>query len=163
MTPLVLTLTLTTPAQPPLFRPPASPAPSVAPTRVAPNIRTLPHVSGSPYRQPGIGPGPLLPAAPVYPVVPGPEILPIQPPAPVVPAALTLAEFSRFFTPTPGLHRVWLIHPVTQQPVQVCFTLPNGQLREFRVDRRSIRFEFSCGDVEIDFRSNGTVRIDYDR
>lgn len=157
MTPLLLTLTLTTPAQPPLFRQPAAPAPSTVPTRIAPNVRTLPQVSGSPYQQPGIGPSPLFPLVPVCPGVP---VQPIQPIVPG-PQALTLAEFSRFFTPTPGPHSVWLIHPVTQQPVLVNFTLPNGKLREFRVDRRAIRFEFNCGEVEILFRSNGTVRIDY--
>jgi hypothetical protein len=58
---------------------------------------------------------------------------------------------------------VWVVHPATGQPVKVCFTLPGGRLKEFEVEKRSIRFEFRDGqEVEIEFRSNGTVRVEYD-
>jgi len=95
---------------------------------------------------------------------------PVPPPvvvsAPVVvPQALTLDQFSRVFTPTPGRHHVWLIHPKTCQPVEVCFTLPNcGKLERFRVNRRSIEFDFCRphAEVRIVFRLNGTVDVRYD-
>lgn len=141
MTPLVLSLALTAPAQPPVFYPPVQMAPGV---RIQPQISPLPV-----YRPPVV-------VVPVY-----PQPYPVVPVQPVVPNAVTLSEFSRFFTPTPGRHDVWIVHPATRQPVRVCFTLPAGKLRDFEVDRRSIRFEFRNGDVEIEFRNNGTVNVRY--
>lgn len=148
MTPLILSLTLTAPAQPPVYTPGVQLAPGV---RLQPQVSTIPA-----YRPPVVYvPVPVYPTYPSYPVVPN---------APFVPQAVTLSEFSRFFTPTPGRHSVWVVHPTTRQPVQVNFTLPGGRLQDFEVDRRSIRFEFRNGQrVEIDFRTNGTVRVDYDR
>jgi hypothetical protein len=146
MTPLILSLALTAPAQPPVFNPPVQLAPGV---RLQPQISTVPT-----YRPPVVVvPVPVPVYTPTYPVVPV---------RPVAPQAVTLSEFSRFFTPTPGKHDMWIVHPVTRQPVLVCFTLPNGRLRDFEVDRRSIRFEFSRGDVEIEFRNTGTVNVRYD-
>jgi hypothetical protein len=114
---------------------------------------------------------PQIVTTPVYrPVVIVPATYPAYPSYPVVPAvpqappAVTLGDFSRLFAPTPGRHDVWVVHPVTGQPVKVCFVLPTGKLRDFEVGRRFIRFEFARGQaVEIDFRANGTVRVDYDR
>lgn len=107
------------------------------------------------------------PAAGPYPPPPPPVVVPA--PVPVVPApvvqALTLDQFSRVFTPVPGKHHVWLIHPRTCQPVQVCFTLPDcGKLEQFRVNRRSIEFDFDKPnrEVRIVFRLNGTVDVKYD-
>jgi hypothetical protein len=139
MTPLVLSLALTAPAQPPVHKP------------LPPGVRVQPQVVTVPAYWPPV----VVPVyQPVYPVVP------VQP---VTPQAVTLAEFSRFFTPTPGKHHVWIVHPDTCQPVPVCFTLPGGKLTDFEVGRRSIRFEFRGGcDVEIEFRKNGTVRVEYD-
>ncbi|MBM3982446.1 MAG: hypothetical protein FJ304_19690 [Planctomycetes bacterium] len=147
MTPLILSLTLTAPAQPPIYTPGV---------QLAPGVRLQPQVTPFPtYRPPVVVvpvPVPVYPVYPTYPVVPN------------VPNAVTLSEFSRFFTPTPGRHSVWVVHPVTRQAVQVNFTLPGGRLQEFEVDRRTIRFEFRGGQrVEIDFRTNGTVRVEYDR
>ena len=91
----------------------------------------------------------------------------LPPPPPVVvaaPAVLTLDQFSRAFTPTPGTHHVWLVHPRTCQPVQVCFTLPNcGKLERFRVTRRAVEFDFCKphAEVRIVFRLNGTVDVRY--
>ena len=135
MTPLILSLALAGPAQPPVFP---------QPIPLAPGVRLQPQLA--PYqscRQPVYVPPPVTP----------------QP----APRALTLAEFSRFFTPIPGKHDVWIVHPSTGRPVQVCFTLPGGLMRDYEVDKRSIRFEFECGtEVDIDFRNNGTVRVEYD-
>jgi hypothetical protein len=148
MTPLILSLTLTAPAHPPAYTPPV---------QIAPNVRVQPQISTVPVYRPVV-------VVPVYtPPVYTTPTYPIQPIQPIVPQAVTLSEFSRFFTPTPGKHDVWIVHPVTRQPVKVCFVLPGGRLEEFEVDKRSIRFEFRCGrEVEIDFRSNGTVRVNYD-
>ena len=138
MTPLILSLALAGPAQPPAFPQPIQLAPGV---RLQP--QTAPPQYGGGYRQPVYVPPPANPQ-------PGPR-------------ALTLAEFSRFFTPIPGKHDVWIVHPSTGWPVQVCFTLPGGLMRDYKVDKRSIRFEFECGtEVDIDFRNNGTVRVEYD-
>jgi len=138
MTPIVLSLALTAPAQPPVVVTP--------PVVIAPGVRVQPQVYPVPvYRPPVV-------VVPTYPVVP------VQP---VVPQAVTLSEFSRFFTPTPGKHDVWIVHPVTRQPVKVCFTLPGGKLRDFEVDRRSIRFDFRSVEVNIFFRNNGTVDVQY--
>ena len=147
MTPLVLSLALTAPAQPPVFAPPVQLAPGV---RLQPQIAPLP-----PIRPVVI---PVAVPVPVY----RPPFVPVQP-VPIAPQAVTLTEFSRFFTPTPGKHEVFFVHPVTGQVGKVCFVLPPGKLKELDVGSRSIRFEFRGGaEVRIDFRSNGTVRVDYD-
>jgi hypothetical protein len=147
MTPLVLSLALTAPAHPPVFAPPA-------PVVIAPGVRLQPQVVPVPvYRPPVVVvpvPVPVIRPVPVVPVQPAPQ-------------AVTLTDFSRFFTPTPGKHEVWIVHPVTGQVGKVCFVLPPGKLKEFEVGKRSIRFEFRNGqEVEIEFRNNGTVRVDYD-
>jgi hypothetical protein len=91
---------------------------------------------------------------------PVPVPLPAPQPAPQpVPVALTLAEFSRTFTPLPGKHEVWFIHPSTKQPVRVCFVLPEGRLKRFEVDDRWIDFHFDKCKVTIDFRRNGRVEV----
>ncbi len=144
MTPLLLSLTLTAPAQQPVYTPGV---------QLAPNVRLYPQVAPYPVQRPPV----------VYVPVPVNPGYPVLRPQPVVPPAVTLSEFSRFFTPTPGKHDVWIVHPATGQPVKVCFALPGGRLKEFEVEKRSIRFEFRNGqEVEIEFRSNGTVRVEYD-
>jgi hypothetical protein len=146
MTPLVLSLALTAPAQPPAY--PALP----------PGVRVQPQVATTPVYRPVV----VVPVAyPTYPTYPN---YPVVPSVPQAPQAVTLGDFSRLFAPTPGKHDVWVVHPVTGQPVKVCFVLPAGKLRDFEVGRRFVRFEFARGQVvEIDFRANGTVRVDYDR
>lgn len=89
-----------------------------------------------------------------------PVPLPLPQPAQPVPVALTIAEFSRTFTPLPGKHAVWFVHPTTKQPVLVCFTLPEGRLKRFEVDDRWIDFHFDKCKVKIDFRRNGKVDVD---
>lgn len=141
MNTLVLSLALTAPAHPPAL---------TLPPGVRPQPQVFPVAPLPVYRPPVFYP----PQVPVY-------RPPVFVPPPVVPQAITLAEFSRFFTPTPGKHAVWVVHPVTRQPVQVCFVLPNGKLRDFEVDRRCIHFDFGRDEVDIDFRSDGTVRVRY--
>lgn len=102
---------------------------------------------------------------PQFPVLPPPgRVQPIPVPAFPVPqpAVVTLADFSRTFTPLPGKHRVWFVHPSTGQPVEVCFALPPGRMKRFEVEDREIDFEFDKCEVRIEFRRNGTVKIEYD-
>ncbi|MBA4188360.1 MAG: hypothetical protein C0467_10185 [Planctomycetaceae bacterium] len=90
--------------------------------------------------------------------LPAPQAIPV--PAAQVPVALTLAEFSRTFTPLPGKHQVWFIHPSTGKPVLVCFTLPEGRMKRFEVDDRWIDFKFDKRTVSIDFRRSGKVEVE---
>ena len=139
MTPLVLSLALTSPAQPPVIV-------------VSPPVVIGPRVVVQPQLTPVV-------VVPTYPTLPTYPVVPVQP---VMPQAVTLGEFSRVFTPTPGKHDVWIVHPATRQPVKVCFALPPGKLRELDVGRHTIRFEFSHGhEVAIFFHSNGTVDVRY--
>lgn len=83
-------------------------------------------------------------------------------PVVIVPAApMTLAEFARVFQPIPGTHRVCLIHPKTCQPVDVCFTLPCG-CPKIRASKHRLEFDYGKREVEIRFRHNGKVDVDYD-
>jgi hypothetical protein len=147
VTPLVLGLALTAPTQPPF--PPGPPVP------FPPVVRPVPVFGGVVVR----------PRVLVYPVASPPVPVPV--PAPVAPAvpALTLEQFSRVFTPTPGPHHYWIVHPRTCQPVEVCFTLPPcGRMDRLQVNRNRIKIELDRPDFEVDieFRHNGTVRIKYD-
>lgn len=148
MTTLVLGLALTAPAQPPGVRHyPAHPGPVV--------VRPVVVVA-----RPVLMPQPVVIPQPV--VVPQPVFVP----QPVLRApALTIDQFSRVFVPTPGRHHYWIVHPRTGVPVEVCFTLPHcGRLERIEVSRNRIEIELDRPnfEVEIEFRSNGTVRIDYD-
>ena len=161
MNSLILAAALTSPAHPPQ---PVVVVPQ--PVVIAPGVRVQPQVVPV-YRPPVVVPVgypvPVVVPQPVPVPVLRPQPVPLPLPAPPVPQAISLGDFSRFFTPTPGKHHVWVIHPVTRQPVEVCFTLPPGQLKEFKVDRREIRFEFRGGfEVDIEFRNNGTVKVEYD-
>jgi hypothetical protein len=98
------------------------------------------------------------------PPLPAPQ-LPPGPPLPILPggpqAVMTLKEFARSFQPIPGTHSVWLVHPKTCRPVHVCFNLPPG-CPKVKVHRREIKFDYGRREVEIHFRHNGTVKVDYD-
>jgi hypothetical protein len=147
MNALVLSLALTAPAHPPAV---------ILPAPLPPGVQRFPQVTPVvPLPLPAYRPPVILVPPPV--IVQRPPVFVPQP----VPQALTLAEFSRFFTPTPGKHEVWIVHPVTQRPVLVCFVLPGGKLRDLEVDRRCIHFDFGRDEVDIDFRNDGTVRVRY--
>lgn len=70
-----------------------------------------------------------------------------------------LDTFARDFRPVEGRHHIQIIHPVTKCPVDVCFDLPCGKLREVEVNRRSIEFDYGKHEVRILFRHNGTVDV----
>ena len=97
--------------------------------------------------------------APAHPPVfsPGPVVLVPhhQPP-------MTIEQFVRCFQPTPGVHHVWIIHPVTCQPVQVCFTFPaNCGCPKVKHGRRYFEFDYGRKEIEVHFRRNGKVDVDY--
>jgi hypothetical protein len=144
MNSLILGLALSTPAQPPILD---------HTTVLPPRVQAFPHAR---------------PAVPVSrPTFPVYQPAPIFQPAPVipVPTVLTIAQFSRVFVPAPGRHSYLLLHPRTGQPVHVCFTLPNcGRLDRLEVGRDWIEIELDRPDfeVEINFRKNGRVEIEYD-
>jgi hypothetical protein len=124
------------------------------------------------FRAPGILPYQTMPAYPTLPGYPSyyqPAPPPVAPPPFVPPmpgpghhGPMTLDHFARCFQPTPGTHHVCLIHPVTCQPVKVCFTLPAGCGHpKVCVHKRSIEFDYGRKEVEITFLRNGSVDVDY--
>jgi hypothetical protein len=101
-------------------------------------------------------------AHPPRPVVIAPPVVvehPVVVAAPPVCPVYTLDTFARDFRPCEGRHHIQIIHPVTKCPVDVCFELPCGKLREFDVNRRSIEFDYGRREVRIVFRLNGTVDV----
>jgi hypothetical protein len=88
-------------------------------------------------------------------VVEHPVIVHPQPACPVY----TLDTFARDFRPVEGHHRILVVHPVTKCPVEVCFELPCGKLKEFDVNRRSIEFDYGKHEVRLIFRLNGKVDV----
>jgi hypothetical protein len=97
---------------------------------------------------------PVIVERPVYIPQPVPAI-----PVPHACPVYTLDTFARDFRPVEGHHHIQVIHPVTKCPVDVCFDLPCGKLREFDVNRRSIEFDYGRHEVRIIFRLNGTVDV----
>ena len=145
MTSLVLGLALSA-SQSAVAQPPGYPVdypPVVRPYRPAPPVVVVPE---RPAYYPPFAPGEPTPGFPHRPHR----------------KAMTLQEFARCFEPTPGTHHVCLIHPVTCRPVEVCFKLPHGcGCPKVRVNRREIEFDYGRREVEIRFRHNGTVDVDY--
>jgi len=96
---------------------------------------------------------------------PAPRQVPVYaPPQPHfvhhAPPVYTMDDFLRCFRPTEGHHRIWIVHPCTGRPVEVCFNLPCGKLREVEVNRHSIEFDYSgARDVRLVFHHNGTVSV----
>ncbi len=99
-------------------------------------------------------------AAPAQPPLP-PFPPPVEyPAAPLPPPVLTHDEFARVFRPTPGVHSVWLVHPKTKCPVFVSFTLPPGCPKVKR-GSRYLEFDYGKKEVEIRFKHNGSVQVEY--
>ncbi|MBI1913184.1 MAG: hypothetical protein HYS12_00240, partial [Planctomycetes bacterium] len=93
-------------------------------------------------------PGVPLEIAPPAQPVPLPGSVPVLPTRP-----LTVREFVCSFQPTCGTHSVVLLHPFTNCPVNVCFTLPSGcgKVKVKRCLRERIVFDFGRKEVEIVF------------
>jgi hypothetical protein len=75
--------------------------------------------------------------------------------------AIRHADFARAFRPTAGNYEVDFIHPYTCCPVRVCFTLPCGCPR-VRCDRNELEFDYGKYEVEIHFKRDGRVKVEYD-
>ena len=84
----------------------------------------------------------------------------LPPPPHVLP--LTHYEFAKVFQPRAGNYEVELLHPYSKRPVQIRFTLPYALLEEIDVKRDELKFEYDDYEVEIDFKKNGRVEVDYD-
>jgi hypothetical protein len=83
--------------------------------------------------------------------LPPPRVLPVEgPPAVVQP--ITLCDFAAAFKPAPGKYEVLFVNPVTGCPTPVCFTLPCGCVKDVRVSRRQITFDYGTSKVTIKFR-----------
>jgi hypothetical protein len=96
----------------------------------------------------------------VPPVEPPQRVIVQEPPARVVVTrAPTLDEFAKSFQPAPGKYEVVIQHPVTCEPVKVCFTLPEGCPKKVRVHPREIDFDYGKTDVSIRFIRDGRVRV----
>lgn len=107
-------------------------------------------------------------AQPPLPLYPAPLPPPVGYPAPVLPGEpypvpqrpMALQEFGKCFVPTPGVHVVCLIHPATNRPVTVAFTLPHGcGCPKVKVSRREVEFDYGKREVELQFRHRGTVDV----
>jgi hypothetical protein len=75
---------------------------------------------------------------------------------------MTHVEFARGFRPLPGNYEVLMLHPRSCQPVKVCFSLPHGCPEKVRIERDEIEFDYDDFEVEIEFRRDGRVRVNYD-
>jgi len=117
--------------------------------------------------RPACNPMPMKPA----PVVLPPDGVPLEiaPPAERVPLPgerpsrpPTIREFIAGYKPTPGKQQIEVVHPFTNAPVKVSFTLPEGNPQRVRLGgglRRSIEFKYGGKDVEIWFYRNGRVVV----
>jgi hypothetical protein len=73
---------------------------------------------------------------------------------------LTLADFAKGFEALAGSHEITVVHPITQQPVNVQFTLPADALRRIHVGRHEIEFKYKKKEVRIRFKNDGTVKVE---
>ena len=124
--------------------------------------------SYGPYYGPQYSPPPVImpppqPMPPANNFPPAPQPLPPlpkgrdfeAPPMPFQPAeAMSLEQFGKTFQPKAGSYEVTIMNPVTKQPTNVRFTLPEGQPKRVNVNGRSIEFVYG-------FRQ--FVRIEFDR
>lgn len=91
-------------------------------------------------------------------VDPRPE--PLPPPRDAQPA-WTIKDFAASFKPAPGYYEVVFLHPHTCRPVKVCFELPDCCLKEINVRRDSLEFDYGKVEVEVEFKRDGRVKVEY--
>jgi hypothetical protein len=115
------------------------------------------------YAEPPVAP-PMPPAKdfvapPPQPLPPPPMPSPNGPPPPVQPVqAPTLDSFGKTFQAKAGSYDVTIVNPVTKQPTQVRFMLPEGTPRRVIVTRDSIEFVYSLRQwVRIEFDRDGVM------
>jgi hypothetical protein len=74
------------------------------------------------------------------------------------PQAPTLEQFAQNFQPKAGNYDVTIINPVTNQPTQVRFSLPEGNPRRVHVRRNEIEFDYAIRHfVRIEFDRDGAM------
>ena len=107
---------------------------------------------------------PMPPAKEFQPPVPQPVPMPPikddnAPPQPVQPVqAMTLEAFAKSFQPKAGSYELPLINPLTKQPTNVRFTLPEGTPKRIHTNRDSIEFVYGlCQWVRIEFDRDGAI------
>jgi hypothetical protein len=94
-------------------------------------------------------------AKPAEELLPAPKVVES---APIL--AMSHYDFGYSFKPAAGNYTVVLIHPRTGCPVRVCFSLPCGCPKvEVRCDE--IEFDYGKREVEIEFRKDGRVVVEY--
>jgi hypothetical protein len=142
--------------------------------RPGPGVQIVPAPAAPPIFVPGNPPAVMPPAAEApapnlpQPQMVQPNIAPtppqpifqdkVQPPQPLEVRYPTLDEFARNFQAKAGQYDVTVINPVTQQPTQLKFTLPEGAPRRVIVDRDEIEFRYSLRQfVRIQFTNSGVV------
>ncbi len=121
---------------------------------------------------------PMPPAAPVGVPVQPPDGVPLEiaPPAPPVPlpgadttrkvsekprTTPTIFEFAASFKPCAGTHEAVVVHPYTNTPVRVSFTLPEGSptVKIKGGLRRAVEFNYGNRGVEVWFYRDGRVVV----
>ncbi len=118
-----------------------------------PSVRVQPPVSPSPLPQPSIPPVP-----PVVPqVAPNPQK--DDGPTPLQPTrVLSLEEFAKTFQPRAGTYEIVLMSPVTNEPVTVNFSLPEGTPNRVTLNRNQIEFHYGVRRfVRIEFDRDGAM------
>jgi hypothetical protein len=109
--------------------------------------------------------GQIVVTAPPDVVVSPAPVVPVMPPAQPAPQPLVATtgpilphDFARTFQPRAGTFTVVFLHPRTNQPVTVAFTLPQGSPRVSYV-ANSLLFDYGQHEVEIRFQILGKVKV----
>jgi hypothetical protein len=123
----------------------------VVPTQVLVPPQQVPVNPGTPVLPP------MPPAAPVV-IQPPPQPVPPAPGAAVAARAPTLNEFAASFKPAPGTYTVVLLNPITNNAVNVTFTLPPGNPR-VRVFPRRLEFDYGSRRESVEIRFDRKDRV----
>jgi len=155
-------------ATPAFSSPPPPTAPGVFPPPVDPNANLGPGTGLrlTPFGTQPVNPPPPVPVNPAAPMqnLPLPQVVPgtdipgatPPPPQPLQTRHPTLPEFAKNFQAKAGNYDVTIINPITNQPTQVKFTLPEGSPRRVIVNRDEIEFRYSLRQwVRIEFDKDG--------
>ena len=103
-----------------------------------------------------------LPAPPGVPQLQLPQPILVAPIAPVVIRPITINEFLASFQSAPGNYEIVFVHPKTGCPVKVCFFLPPGCPKKVRYCLNELKFDYGRREVEVRFKRDGRVVVDYD-
>lgn len=120
----------------------------------------------APFARVSVGRPALGPPPPVLAAQPAGEPEKLHAPRPAdgspVIQAIRHGDFARSFKPAAGTYEVDFVHPYTCCPVRVCFTLPHGCPKRVSCDRNELKFDYGRCEVEIEFKRDGRVKVDYD-